>query len=179
MHTAPQPSLAQPTGRRNMGGMTKNGVRIWPVGKKPLPLHPHKAQMAESVDALVSNTSGETRPGSTPGLGTQERQGSPRDSSLPLSVYPHPSHPPPTAPKKNEGSPDKPERLSLFVSIFLECRLSENRFSLFWVYSQWGKPNLPIQKKNEKKMKSHFLYYLGIQDDSTVLLLIIIQMILL
>ena len=26
--------------------------------------------MAESVDALVSNTSGATRPGSTPGLGT-------------------------------------------------------------------------------------------------------------
>ena len=29
------------------------------------------AQMAESVDALVSNTSGATHPGSTPGLGTQ------------------------------------------------------------------------------------------------------------
>ena len=29
-----------------------------------------EAQMAESVDALVSNTSGATRPGSTPGLGT-------------------------------------------------------------------------------------------------------------
>ena len=28
------------------------------------------AQMAESVDALVSNTSGATHPGSTPGLGT-------------------------------------------------------------------------------------------------------------
>ena len=56
-----------------MGGMTKNGVRIWSVGKKPLPLHPHKAQMAESVDALVSNTSGETRPGSTPGLGTRQK----------------------------------------------------------------------------------------------------------
>ena len=27
--------------------------------------------MAESVDALVSNTSGATRPGSTPGLGTR------------------------------------------------------------------------------------------------------------
>lgn len=53
-----------------------------------------------------------------------------------------------------DGSPDKPERLSLFVCIFLECRLSENRFSLFWVYSQWGKPNLPIQKKTEKKLKS-------------------------
>ena len=71
MHTAPQPSLAQPIRRGNMGRITKNGVRIWSVGKKPLPLHPHKAQMAESVDALVSNTSGETRPGSTPGLGTK------------------------------------------------------------------------------------------------------------
>ena len=29
------------------------------------------AQMAESVDALVSNTSGAIRPGSTPGLGTK------------------------------------------------------------------------------------------------------------
>ena len=28
--------------------------------------------MAESVDALVSNTSGATHPGSTPGLGTQD-----------------------------------------------------------------------------------------------------------
>ena len=28
------------------------------------------AQMAESVDALVSNTSGATHPGSIPGLGT-------------------------------------------------------------------------------------------------------------
>ena len=30
--------------------------------------------MAESVDALVSNTSGATRPGSTPGLGTRLRK---------------------------------------------------------------------------------------------------------
>ena len=29
--------------------------------------------MAESVDALVSNTSGATHPGSTPGLGTKKR----------------------------------------------------------------------------------------------------------
>ena len=29
-----------------------------------------RAQMAESVDALVSNTSGATHPGSSPGLGT-------------------------------------------------------------------------------------------------------------
>ena len=32
---------------------------------------PAKAQMAESVDALVSNTSGVTRAGSTPALGTR------------------------------------------------------------------------------------------------------------
>ena len=31
----------------------------------------HQAQMAESVDALVSNTSGATRAGSTPALGTK------------------------------------------------------------------------------------------------------------
>ena len=36
-----------------------------------LSLQPSKAQMAESVDALVSNTSGATHPGSTPGLGTR------------------------------------------------------------------------------------------------------------
>ena len=29
--------------------------------------------MAESVDALVSNTSGATHPGSIPGLGTRKR----------------------------------------------------------------------------------------------------------
>ena len=33
-------------------------------------MHRLKAQMAESVDALVSNTSGATRAGSTPALGT-------------------------------------------------------------------------------------------------------------
>ena len=32
-----------------------------------------QAQMAESVDALVSNTSGAIRAGSTPALGTQDR----------------------------------------------------------------------------------------------------------
>ena len=31
------------------------------------------AQMAESVDALVSNTSGAIHPGSIPGLGTEYR----------------------------------------------------------------------------------------------------------
>ena len=37
------------------------------------PHFPHRdAQMAESVDALVSNTSGATHPGSTPGLGTRK-----------------------------------------------------------------------------------------------------------
>ena len=41
--------------------------------KKALPLHRNQAiaQMAESVDALVSNTSGATHPGSIPGLGTE------------------------------------------------------------------------------------------------------------
>ena len=42
--------------------------------KKALPLQrlsKEDAQMAESVDALVSNTSGATHPGSTPGLGTK------------------------------------------------------------------------------------------------------------
>ena len=34
------------------------------------PVFRSSAQMAESVDALVSNTNGEIRPGSTPGLGT-------------------------------------------------------------------------------------------------------------
>ena len=46
--------------------------------KKVVPLHRYlspigqreAAQMAESVDALVSNTSGATRAGSTPALGT-------------------------------------------------------------------------------------------------------------
>ncbi len=37
-----------------------------------LSLH-RKAQMAESVDALVSNTSGAIHPGSIPGLGTKLR----------------------------------------------------------------------------------------------------------
>ena len=44
------------------------------IQKKVLPLHrlsKEDAQMAESVDALVSNTSGATHPGSTPGLGTE------------------------------------------------------------------------------------------------------------
>ena len=35
--------------------------------------HFSNAQMAESVDALVSNTSGATHPGSTPGLGTTKK----------------------------------------------------------------------------------------------------------
>ena len=43
--------------------------------QKALPLHRNYekaiAQMAESVDALVSNTSGATHPGSIPGLGTK------------------------------------------------------------------------------------------------------------
>ena len=45
------------------------------IQKKALPLQrlsKRDAQMAESVDALVSNTSGATHPGSTPGLGTKK-----------------------------------------------------------------------------------------------------------
>ena len=41
--------------------------------------HFSNAQMAESVDALVSNTSVATHPGSTPGLGTRLK------SQLPVS----------------------------------------------------------------------------------------------
>ena len=41
-----------------------------------LPLQPLIAQMAESVDALVSNTSGATHPGSSPGLGTKKERSS-------------------------------------------------------------------------------------------------------
>ena len=42
--------------------------------KNILYLCTRNAQMAESVDALVSNTSGAIRPGSTPGLGTSKRK---------------------------------------------------------------------------------------------------------
>ena len=40
--------------------------------------------MAESVDALVSNTSGATHPGSIPGLGTTEKV----ENSLRFLFYP-------------------------------------------------------------------------------------------
>ena len=67
----------------------KVACEIWIFEIKSLPLHrkDKKAQMAESVDALVSNTSGVTsipvrpglkhqwsniHPGSTPGLGTSK-----------------------------------------------------------------------------------------------------------
>ena len=39
------------------------------------------AQMAESVDALVSNTSGATRAGSTPALGTNKSANNSRSFS--------------------------------------------------------------------------------------------------
>ena len=44
------------------------------IFKKVLHLHSQirHAQMAESVDALVSNTSGAIHPGSIPGLGTKK-----------------------------------------------------------------------------------------------------------
>ena len=43
---------------------------ICQIQKYVVSLHPQTAQMAESVDALVSNTSGAIRAGSTPALGT-------------------------------------------------------------------------------------------------------------
>ncbi len=80
-HTRPNNSMHK--------AVRKKGLRIWPVGKKPLPLQPYKAQMAESVDALVSNTSGATRAGSTPALGTGKRQGCLfQKGSLPLYFPP-------------------------------------------------------------------------------------------
>ena len=47
------------------------GVRLF--DEKVIFLH-RQAQMAESVDALVSNTSGATRAGSTPALGTAKER---------------------------------------------------------------------------------------------------------
>ena len=44
---------------------------ILPLLYIPLSLHPNQAQMAESVDAMVSNTIGAIRAGSTPALGTE------------------------------------------------------------------------------------------------------------
>ena len=42
--------------------------------------------MAESVDALVSNTSGATHPGSIPGLGTKSLQKQQSAASFPLAA---------------------------------------------------------------------------------------------
>ena len=42
--------------------------------------------MAESVDALVSNTSGETHPGSSPGLGTGTKAGVPSAIKQPAAL---------------------------------------------------------------------------------------------
>ena len=57
----------------------KKSAKSLPVQKLLVPLQPQIsreafAQMAESVDALVSNTSGATRAGSTPALGTERRE---------------------------------------------------------------------------------------------------------
>ena len=54
----------------------KKSAKSLPVQKLLVPLQPQLsreaiAQMAESVDALVSNTSGAIHPGSIPGLGTK------------------------------------------------------------------------------------------------------------
>ncbi len=55
--------------------MTKKSAIGLADSKKGITFAPSfDAQMAESVDALVSNTSGATHPGSTPGLGTREKE---------------------------------------------------------------------------------------------------------
>ncbi len=46
-----------------------------------------EAQMAESVDALVSNTSGATRAGSTPALGTSRAEASSEVSAFSLTHH--------------------------------------------------------------------------------------------
>ena len=43
--------------------------------------------MAESVDALVSNTSGAIHPGSIPGLGTKDLQKQKNAASVTLAVF--------------------------------------------------------------------------------------------
>ena len=48
----------------------KKQTKSFVVSQKRRTFATAKAQMAESVDALVSNTSGATRAGSTPALGT-------------------------------------------------------------------------------------------------------------
>ena len=50
----------------------KHCHNVYRVEKKKEVLKKVKAQMAESVDALVSNTSGAIRAGSTPALGTKQ-----------------------------------------------------------------------------------------------------------
>ena len=67
----------------------KKSAKSLPVQKLLVPLQPQIsreafAQMAESVDALVSNTSGAIHPGSIPGLGTK----SCKSKDLRLFFYP-------------------------------------------------------------------------------------------
>ena len=52
----------------------------------------------------------------------------------------------------------KNECLSLFASIFFECCQRENKFSPFWVYSQWNKLNLSIKNPSESSLKILFVY---------------------
>ena len=57
-----------------MPSTKKSLLFLWLNPKLAVYLHPQtQAQMAESVDALVSNTSGAIHPGSTPGLGTKQK----------------------------------------------------------------------------------------------------------
>ena len=78
------------------------------VQKLLVPLQPQIskvvfAQMAESVDALVSNTSGATHPGSSPGLGTPKKLSIPCKSLICKGFFfsaPHPRIPPPPWPSR-------------------------------------------------------------------------------
>ena len=51
-----------------------SGRKVWQFKKNSYLCTAFEAQMAESVDALVSNTSGATRAGSTPALGTNGKR---------------------------------------------------------------------------------------------------------
>ena len=50
--------------------MLKKMPKILRIQRFDVSLHPQKPRWRKSVDALVSNTSGATRAGSTPALGT-------------------------------------------------------------------------------------------------------------
>ena len=104
----------------------KNVVPLHPLWSRNL-LRCH-AQMAESVDALVSNTSGATRAGSTPALGTKTGR-----LNACLFLYPPPGLGPVpffSSPQRTGGPPGP---LSLAYS------LRPNTFSRYSIQAQ---PNL-------------------------------------